>query len=51
MANAGSDSIQYVSGKLQTQEDEMKAKLDDEASRILINAKIDPQFMALKEDL
>ena len=29
----------------------MKAKLEDEASRILVNAKIDPQFMALKEDL
>lgn len=29
----------------------MKAKLEDEASRILKNAKIDPQFMALKEDL
>ena len=29
----------------------MKAKLEDDASRILVNAKIDPQFMALKEDL
>ena len=32
-------------------EDELKVKFDLEANKILVNLKVDPQFMALREEL
>ena len=40
-----------VRTNLQSKEDELKAKLDEEVSRIFVNLKIDPQFVALRDEL
>lgn len=51
LTDAGSDSILQVRTNLQSKEDELKAKLDEEVSRIFVNLKIDPQFVALRDEL
>ena len=36
---------------LQAREEELKVKFDEEVSKVLVNLKIDPQFVALREEL
>ena len=49
--NSGATMLQDLRQRVQAREDELKLKFDEEASHILINAKIDPQFVTLREEL
>lgn len=44
-------SNSQVQQSLTAKEDELKGKFDEEVSRILVNLKIDPQFVALRDEL
>ena len=48
----GNDSpIHNLRQRVQAREAELKLKFDEEASHILVNAKVDPQFVTLREEL
>ena len=51
MDGAGVDSILQVKTKLQVKEDEFKLKHEEEVTRILVNIKIDPLFVALRDQV
>ena len=36
---------------MQAKEEQLKAKLEEEVASILVNLKVDPQFVALREEL
>jgi len=36
---------------MEAKETELKSKLDEETAKIFVNLKIDPQFVALKDEL
>jgi len=51
MDGAGVDSILQVKTKLQVKEEEFKLKHEEEVTRILVNIKIDPLFVALRDQV
>ena len=51
-ASGSSDSsVEHLKQRLQAKEDELRKKFDEESSQILVNAKVDPQFVTLREEL
>ena len=56
LENSGNNQIdtpivQQLRQKLSAKEDELNGKFDEESRNILVNAKIDPQFVTLREEL
>ena len=51
LTNTGSESIAQQQSSLEAKETELKSKLDEETAKIFVNLKIDPQFVALKDEL
>ena len=51
LTNTGSESIAQQQTSLEAKETELKSKLDEEAAKIFVNLKIDPQFVALRDEL
>ena len=50
-SDAGTNSLLQVKNSLQAKEDNLKVKLEEEVTKIFVNLKIDPQFIALREEL
>ena len=51
LAESGAESILQQRDDLQAKEEQLKAKLEEEVASILVNLKVDPQFVALREEL
>ena len=50
-SDAGTNSLLQVKNSLQAKEDNLKVKLEEEVTKIFVNLKIDPQFIALRDEL
>ena len=51
LTSTGQNTVQQIIDNLKAKEEQYKSKLDEEVNRIFVNLKIDPHFVALRDEL